>query len=148
YLKANVIYKLTKLATISDDSGICVDALDGKPGIFSARYGGDECKSDAERTNKLLSDMKNQNNRDANFHCDICLITQRGKVFHFTGDCYGKIGYKVCGANGFGYDPIFMIGEKSFSQLTNEQKDEISHRGIALRKLQENFDAIMKEENL
>lgn len=148
FLKANAIYQATKLMTIADDSGICVDALNGQPGIFSARYGGEECKNDFERTQKLLFDMKNHKNRNAHFHCDICLITTVGKVFHFTGDCNGEIGFKVCGENGFGYDPIFMVGENSFSQLTDEQKDEISHRGIALKKLKENFNAIIEKENL
>lgn len=137
YLKAKAVYDLTKCPTIADDSGLEVYALNNAPGIYSARYGG-EGLNDKQRYEKLLSEMKNiaDNDRGAQFVCAISLILSDEKLYSFTGVCKGKIGYEPAGDNGFGYDPIFYVDNESFSQLSDAQKDKISHRGIALRELE------------
>ena len=136
YIKAKSAFDLLdgEYCVVSDDSGLCVDALDGKPGVYSARYGG-EGLSDVDRYNKLLSDMKTADNRSAFFACSICAIMTDGTVIRAFGKCDGTIGFAPVGEGGFGYDPVFMVGEKSFSQLSSEEKDKCSHRGNALREL-------------
>lgn len=144
YIKAKSAYDLLngKYSVVADDSGLCVDALDGRPGIYSARFGG-EGLTDADRVDKLLTEMKdvNDNNRQAHFACSICAVMTDNTVITAQGECNGKIGYTPVGDGGFGYDPIFMVGDKSFSQLSADEKDKCSHRGNALRifktKLQE-----------
>ncbi len=136
YIKAKSAYDLLngEYCTVADDSGICVDALEGAPGIYSARYGG-EGLTDADRVEKLLKDMAGvaDNNRQAHFACAICAVMDDDVIITAEGICEGKIGYKPVGDGGFGYDPVFMVDDKSFSQLTNEEKDLCSHRGNALR---------------
>lgn len=134
YLKAKAVFDAAQLPTVADDSGICVDALNGAPGVYSARYGG-EGLDDVDRYNKLLFEMKDveDSERTARFVCSISLILSSDKVYNFTGVCEGKIGYYPLGENGFGYDPVFMVGDESFSTLSAPQKDKISHRGKALR---------------
>lgn len=138
YIKAKSAFDLLdcKYCVVADDSGLCVDALDGKPGVFSARYGG-EGLSDEDRYNKLLDDLKDipQNERSAYFACSICAIMTDGTVIRAFGKCNGYIGNAPIGDGGFGYDPIFMVGDKSFSQLSADEKDKCSHRGNALREL-------------
>lgn len=136
-LKARAIYNVTKMPTISDDSGLEVIALNNAPGVFSARYG--DVNSDIERYELLLKNMENISveNRQAQFVCSICLVLEDGKEYCFTGICEGTIAYKPKGIGGFGYDPIFMVGDKSFSELDGIEKDKISHRGKALRKLKD-----------
>lgn len=143
-LKACAIFELTGLPTIADDSGIEVYALNGEPGIYSARYGGEQCKNDVERYELLLKNLNDESNRDAQFVCAIHLIISHEKEHTFTGICKGQIGFKPLGNDGFGYDPIFMVDGKSFAELDGELKDMISHRGIALRKLEQ----FLKEEEL
>lgn len=138
-IKAQAIYDLKKVAVIADDSGLSVDTLDGAPGIYSARYGG-EGLSDKDRYMKLLEDMENveSQKRQAHFTCAIHLILEDGKSHDFIGICEGKIGDKPMGENGFGYDPIFMVDENnSMAMIDATQKDEISHRGKALRMMME-----------
>lgn len=137
FLKANAVHKLSNCAVIADDSGLEIDALDGRPGIYSARYGGDI--SDAEKCLKILEEMKDipDEKRTARFVCCICYIAENGEKITVTGVCEGKIGYKPLGENGFGYDPIFMYGEKSFAEIPSEQKNAISHRSNALKELSE-----------
>ena len=127
-IKARAVWETVNVPIIADDSGLCVDALDGRPGVFSARYApkGEECE-------KLLEEMSGvpDSERTAFFECCIVLIDGGGIRF-FSGSCYGKIGYQKKGANGFGYDPLFYVGDRSFAQLSGEEKDAISHRGRAL----------------
>ena len=130
-IKAKAVYEAVNLPTIADDSGLCVDAMEGRPGVHSARYApkGEECA-------KLLSEMKGvpDEERGAAFKCTICFIDESGH-FEFTGSCKGSIGYEMRGSNGFGYDPVFMVNNRTMAELTAEEKNEISHRGAALREL-------------
>ena len=121
---------------IADDSGLCVDALGGEPGIYSARYSGGHGDDEANIV-KLLGKLKDvpDEKRTAHFACAVCVCFPDGRKISLEGKCEGKIGYEKKGDGGFGYDPIFMVGEKSFAELTKEEKDAISHRGNALREL-------------
>ena len=136
YIKAKAAFDMLngEYCVVADDSGLCVDALDGRPGVFSARYGG-EGATDSDKINKLLDELKDipQNDRTAHFSCCICAVMKSGEVIYSDGECHGKIGFEPVGDGGFGYDPIFMVSDKSFSQLTAEEKDKYSHRGNALR---------------
>lgn len=144
YKKAIAIFHLTGMPTIADDSGLCVDALNGEPGVYSARYAG-EGHDDAANNNKLLSKLANvpEKERTARFVSAICCVFSDDDKVECEGYCEGKIGYELLGDNGFGYDPLFMVGEQSFAQLTGEEKDSISHRGNALKKLEK----ILKNRN-
>ena len=137
YLKAKSAFDKTGMPAVADDSGLCVDALDGKPGIYSARYGGENA-TDEDKNKKILSEMKDVpvEKRNAHFSCAICCILPDGSKIEVEGICNGTIGYEPVGDGGFGYDPIFVCGENSYAQLTAEEKDAISHRGQALVKLQ------------
>lgn len=130
-IKAEAVYNVVKCPVIADDSGLCVDALDGRPGVFSARYASNE-----EKCPKLLAEMKNvpDDKRSAYFECSIVYIDSDGS-FSCSGRCTGKIGYEERGTNGFGYDPVFLYGEKTLAEMTPEEKNGISHRGKALAAL-------------
>lgn len=123
---------------IGDDSGLMVDALDGAPGVYSARYAGDH-GNDSANIALLLENLKNvpDEKRTARFVCTICCTYPDGREIVVNGTCEGKIGYAPKGDGGFGYDPVFMVGDKSFAELTSEEKDKISHRGNALKALAE-----------
>ena len=138
YLKAKSAFDKTGMPAVADDSGLCVDALDGKPGIYSARYGGENA-TDEDKNKKIISEMKDVpvEKRNAHFTCAICCILPDGSKIEVEGICNGTIGYEPVGDGGFGYDPIFMCGENSYAQLTAEEKDAISHRGRALRAMAE-----------
>lgn len=137
-IKAKSGFAESGLICIADDSGLCVDALDGEPGVYSARYCG-EHGNDSANNEKLLLKLKDvaDENRTARFVCAICVCFPEGSEITAEGVCEGKIGYEYRGNNGFGYDPLFMVGNKSFAELTAEEKDAISHRGNALKKLKE-----------
>ena len=139
YIKANAAFQKTGMPAVADDSGICVDALDGRPGIFSARYSPEDCFTDEDRTAKILEELEGvpDEKRTAHYTCAICCILPDGKRIEIEEICEGKIGYSFIGDGGFGYDPIFMQGDKTFAQLTAEEKDKVSHRGKALRELSE-----------
>ena len=147
YLKAKAVYDASGLPTVADDSGIAVDALNGAPGVYSARYGGPSL-NDVDRYEKLLHEMDGvpDEKRTARFVCAISLILSSDQVFGFTGVCEGKIVYGPRGENGFGYDPIFMVGDKSTAELLPEDKDKISHRGQALRKMEQMLSAMQNGE--
>ncbi len=149
YIKAKSAFdKLSgKYCVVADDSGLCVDALAGAPGVFTARYGGDGL-SDADRYTLLLREMADvdSDKRQAYFACSICAIMTDGTVITANGKCDGTIGYAPVGEGGFGYDPIFMVGDKSFSQLSADEKDECSHRGNALRILKQKLVEYMEEK--
>ena len=122
---------------IADDSGLCVDALGGAPGVFSARYSGVHGDDDGNNR-KLLAELEGvpAEKRTAHFACAICVSFPDGKEVTATGKCEGYIGYEKKGNNGFGYDPLFMVGQRSLAEMSAEEKDAISHRGNALKELQ------------
>lgn len=136
FLKANAVHQHTKTAVVADDSGLCVDALGGAPGVYSARYAGEDTPY-PEKIRLLLEELKDipDEKRTARFVAHICFIDENSNRIDVEGVCEGNIGYEPKGENGFGYDPIFMVGEKSFSELSDEEKDQCSHRGKALREL-------------
>ena len=133
-LKAKAICAAAKLPAIADDSGLCVDALNGGPGVYSARYGG-EGLDDKGRYMLLLNSMRGQPTRAAHFACAIACAFPNGDTLTAEGRCDGAIAYAPMGEGGFGYDPVFLVPEKAktFGQLTAEEKSAISHRGRALQ---------------
>lgn len=145
-LKAVSAMQNSGLPAIADDSGLCVDALGGAPGVFSARYSG-EHGDDASNNALLLKNMQDVplNRRSAYFVSAIYVAFPNGACITAEGRCDGVIGYAPAGENGFGYDPLFMVGEQSFAQLTPAQKDQISHRGNALRQLLQKLQVYLKE---
>ena len=134
YLKAASACKESGLPAIADDSGLCVDALDGAPGLYSARFAG-EGASDADKIKKLLDAMAEvpAKERTARFVSAICCVFPDGKTLYARGECEGVIAFAPSGDGGFGYDPVFFVGDKSFADMTAEEKDAISHRGCSLR---------------
>ncbi len=144
-LKARAVMEASGLPAIADDSGLCVDWLNGAPGIFSARYGGVE--TDEDRYRLLLNNMRGALNRAAHFHASIVCCFPNGDTVTAEGDCFGTVAYAPAGEGGFGYDPIFFVPEKrkTFSQLTAEEKNEISHRGVALRDFAAKLKDYLKE---
>ena len=135
-LKARAVMEASGLPAIADDSGLCVDALNGAPGIYSARYGGVD--SDQARYRLLLENLRGAGARTAHFHTAIVCCFPNGDRLDAAGDCFGTIAYAPQGDNGFGYDPVFFVPElrKTFAQLTAEEKNAISHRGKALEAFQ------------
>jgi non-canonical purine NTP pyrophosphatase (RdgB/HAM1 family) len=137
-IKAKTIGDMTGYVTISDDSGLEVSRLGGLPGVHTARYAGDFATDD-ENIEKLLRALKNipKGQRAASFVSTVCLYDPKTKsAQYFTGKCDGEIGFEKLGNDGFGYDPVFMVKNKSFAQMSPQEKDAISHRGIAMRKLE------------
>ena len=134
-LKAKAVMEATGLPAIADDSGLCVTALGGGPGVFSARYGG-EGLTDRDRYELVLSGLSGQIDRSARFVSCICCAFPNGDTVTARGECPGLITYAPRGEDGFGYDPIFLVPEKrkTFAQMTAEEKNAISHRGVALQK--------------
>lgn len=137
-IKAMSAFEKSGFPAIADDSGLMVDALDGRPGVYTARYGG-EGLSDKERYMNLLDEMKDipKDKRTARFVSAICCVLSKDEVITVRGECVGEIAFEPSGEGGFGYDPIFLYEGKSFALLTPEEKDSISHRGKALRLLRE-----------
>lgn len=135
-IKAASACKITGLPAIADDSGLCVDYLDGAPGIFSARFAG-EHGNDEKNNDLLLQKLEGvkQEDRTAHYVCAICCIFPDGRKIVVRGECEGLIGFERDGNAGFGYDPLFIVDGKSFGRYTGEDKDKISHRGKALRAL-------------
>ena len=134
-LKANYVTEKYGYNCFADDTGLEVDALNGAPGVYSARYAGEQ-KDANDNMDKLLSELEDKSNRKANFKTVIAL-NLNGKQNLFTGIINGKIIEEKIGTNGFGYDPIFVADgyEKTFAELTMEEKSTISHRGIAVKEL-------------
>ena len=145
-LKAEAICEAAKLPAIADDSGLCVDALNGGPGVYSARYGG-EGLDDRGRTALLLENMRGQTTRAAHFTCAIACVFPNGDTLSAEGRCDGTIAFAPMGEGGFGYDPVFFVPElaKTFSQLMAEEKNEISHRGRALRLFAQQLETYLKK---
>jgi XTP/dITP diphosphohydrolase len=123
---------------------LCVDALGGAPGVYSARYGGPDA-TDAQRCLKLLQELGDSQNRKARFECVISLAVPTGPALTYEASCEGLIAQKPEGANGFGYDPIFFYPEfgKTFAELNSEEKNLVSHRGKALHELSAEFDKVL-----
>ena len=144
-LKAKAICEAANLPAIADDSGLCVDALNGGPGVYSARYGG-EGLDDVQRYQLLLANMRGQTTRAAHFACAIACAFPNGKELTAEGKCNGTIAFAPMGEGGFGYDPIFFVPEyrKTFGQLTAEEKSKISHRGKALTIFAEKLATYLK----
>lgn len=145
-LKACAVMEATGMAAIADDSGLEVDALQGAPGVYSARYGNKN--SDEERMYFLLENMEQvpEEARTGRYVCAICCVLPDGRRIEAQADCEGKILFHPRGRGGFGYDPVFWIPQlgKTFAEADMEEKNQISHRGIALRKFRE----IWKENDL
>lgn len=148
YIKAKTIMDCCGLPTIADDSGLVVDALDGEPGVYSARFGGERCKTDSDRLEYLLKRMQQipDGRRTAKFVSVITMLTPDGKKIVARGECPGTILHEPRGENGFGYDPVFYVAEAgcTFAQLAAEQKNQISHRARALAAFAQQ---IRKEKN-
>jgi len=136
FLKADSGCRESSLPCIADDSGLMVNALNGEPGVYSARYAG-EHGNDDKNNQKLLKNLEGVSDRSAKFVSAVCCVFPDGRSFTVRGECEGKIGFEKRGSGGFGYDPLFYVGEKSFAELSPEEKDKISHRGNALRALAE-----------
>ena len=143
-LKAKAICAAAKLPAIADDSGLCVDALNGGPGVYSARYGG-EGLDDKGRYTLLLNNMRGQTTRAAHFTCSIACAFPNGDTLTAEGRCDGTIAFAPMGKGGFGYDPVFFVPEKAktFGQLTAEEKSTISHRGKALKSFAEKLETYL-----
>ena len=144
YKKSSFAAKVLGIPALADDSGLVVEALDGAPGVFSARYAG-KSASDEQRYRKLLAEMKGKTNRKAAFECVISIAVPSGPALTYEARCEGLIAEKPVGQNGFGYDPIFYYSplNKTFAQLTREEKSRVSHRGKALRELRDEFDKVL-----
>ncbi len=134
-LKATAVMRASGLPAIADDSGLCVTALAGGPGVYSARYGG-EGLNDKQRYELVLKGLSGQMDRSAKFVSCICCAFPNGDKVEARGECAGMIAYSPQGADGFGYDPIFLVPEakKTFAQMDADEKNAISHRGVALQK--------------
>ncbi len=144
-LKAKSGCEETGWPCIADDSGLCVDALDGAPGVYSARFSGVH-GNDEVNIEKLLFELKDvpAEKRTAHFACAVCVCFPDGRTLEILGKCEGSIGFEKKGSDGFGYDPVFMVGDRSFAELSAEEKDAVSHRGNALRKLAQELPAFLK----
>jgi XTP/dITP diphosphohydrolase len=144
YKKASFAARILGLPALADDSGLLVEALDGAPGIHSARYAG-ENTTDEQRYLKLLDEMKGKSNRNAAFECVISIAVPTGPALTYEARCQGLITERPAGSNGFGYDPIFFYPplNKTFAQLTREEKSRVSHRGKAFAELKDEFDKVL-----
>lgn len=130
-IKARALFELCGKPAMADDSGLCVDALDGAPGVFSARYSGG---SDSDNIDKLLHELRGIQDRSAHFEC--CIVYYDGKdIISATGKAYGRIIESRAGENGFGYDPVFFSDDlhKTFGEASEEEKNKVSHRARALQ---------------
>ena len=145
-LKAKAICKEANLPAIADDSGLCVDALNGAPGVYSARYGG-EGLDDRGRYMLLLSSLRGAPTRAAHFACAVACAFPNGDTLTAEGRCDGSIAYAPLGEGGFGYDPVFLLPGtgKTFGQLTQEEKSAVSHRGRALKDFAGKLEAYLKK---
>ncbi|MCP3929844.1 MAG: XTP/dITP diphosphatase [Bacteroidetes bacterium] len=145
YIKAHHTARVLGLPAIADDSGLVVEALGGAPGVHSARYAG-ENSTDKENTLKLLQEIKKHKNRKAFFKCVLSIAVPSGPALTYEGECHGKIVDTPRGENGFGYDPVFYFEEyeKTFAELTMDEKSKISHRGKALSEFQTEIDKVLR----
>ncbi len=142
--KAQFASRILDIPALADDSGLVVEALGGAPGIHSARYSGSGA-SDYQNNLKLLKDMAGKEQRNATFVCAVAVAKPTGQVISYTGRCAGIILHEPLGSEGFGYDSLFYYPPlgKTFAQLSPEEKNRVSHRGLAMRKLAEGFERIL-----
>lgn len=143
-IKARAACKATNMPAIADDSGLCVDYLDGAPGIFSARFSGEH--GNDEKNNDLLLEKLDgvpMEKRTGYYVCAICCTFPDGREIVVRGECNGHIGFERDGNEGFGYDPLFLVDGKAFGRYTADEKDKISHRGKALRLLTKELEKII-----
>ncbi len=145
YKKAHQTARVLGLPAIADDSGLVVEALDGAPGVYSARYAGENA-TDEDNTGKLLQELKDVKDRRASFKCVLSVAVPSGPALTYEGECHGTIIDEPRGENGFGYDPVFYFEEygKTFAELTMDEKSKISHRGKALADFQSEVDNVLK----
>ena len=145
YKKAIHTAKVLGLPAIADDSGLVVDALNGEPGVYSARYSGENA-TDEENCTKLLKALQGIENRKAHFQCNLSIAVPSGPALTYEGRCDGVIIDKKRGDNGFGYDPIFYFEElgKTFAELSMDEKNRVSHRGRALAEVKNEIQMIKK----
>jgi XTP/dITP diphosphohydrolase len=137
-LKARVYAQASGMTTLADDSGLMIDALGGAPGVYSARYGWPHAKTDSERYQKVLAELSATPpaERGARFVCVIAVVKPNGDSLIARGELVGVIGYEARGTYGFGYDPIFVLADgRHLAELPPDEKQAISHRGLALRAL-------------
>ncbi|HIY27509.1 MAG TPA: RdgB/HAM1 family non-canonical purine NTP pyrophosphatase [Firmicutes bacterium] len=146
FLKAQSACRETGLPAVADDSGLEVEALDGRPGVYSARYAGENA-TDAQRMEKLLGELEGvpAEKRGARFVSAVCCVFPDGERIQAEGECPGAIAFAPAGEDGFGYDPVFLCGEKTFAQMTAAEKDAVSHRGKALEKFSQALEAFLKK---
>lgn len=144
YKKASLTAKMLGFPALADDSGLEVEALDGDPGVHSARYAGPGA-TDAENNAKLLNKLSGKTNRSARFCCVLSLAVPTGPALTYEATCEGKILEAPRGDNGFGYDPLFFYPPlgKTFGEMSLEEKSEVSHRGRALLELKREFDKVL-----
>jgi XTP/dITP diphosphohydrolase len=145
YKKASLTAAYLGFPALADDSGLCVEALGGAPGVYSARYAGEQA-DDAQRCQKLLQELGDTDNRGARFECVLSLAVPTGPALTYEAACEGIIARQPSGCNGFGYDPIFFFPElgRTFAELTTEEKSRVSHRGKALQELSAEFDKVLQ----
>jgi len=144
YKKALFAAKVLGLPAIADDSGLVVEALDGAPGVKSARYAGEKA-TDRDNINKLLRELEDQSNRKAAFECVLSIAVPTGPALTYEGRCEGEITLQPQGGSGFGYDPVFYYPEygKTFAEISSAEKNRVSHRGRALAELVDEFDKVL-----
>ncbi len=143
--KAYLTAKALGLSAMADDSGLVVEALDGAPGVYSARFAGDNA-TDEENNRKLLKEMEGKDNRNAFFETVISIATPHGDILTYSGRCEGKILLAPRGEKGFGYDPLFYYSplKKSFAQMDSDEKNMVSHRGRAVKALLKEIDSVIE----
>lgn len=144
YKKASQTSRVLGLPVLADDSGLLVDALDGAPGVFSARFAGEDA-TDTQNCEKLLKKMEGRTNRKAAFECVISIALPGGAALTYEARCDGLVTEKPIGSNGFGYDPLFYYPplKKTFGQLLQNEKNSVSHRGKALKEVKDEFTKIL-----
>ena len=152
YIKAEAVMKATGLPALADDSGIAVDALNGEPGIYSARYGFDDSLDDWGRLLLLLKNTEHvpDGQRQAQFVCVITMVTPEGQTIQARGEIHGELLRAPVGENGFGYDPVFYMEQfgRTLAQVSAEEKNSVSHRGKALRAMKEKLTEYFKENTI
>ena len=144
YKKAHFTAQILGFPALADDSGLAVEALGGQPGVFSARYAG-EGAGDDDNIRKLLAALDGKDDRKAAFECFIAIAVPRGPALIYDGHCEGEITLEQRGEKGFGYDPVFFYPplERTFAQLSLDEKNRVSHRGRAMAELKKEFDKVL-----
>jgi len=144
YKKASFTARVLGFPALADDSGLVVEALEGAPGVHSARWAGENA-TDQDKCDKLLSELNGRQDRQAAFECVISIAVPGGPALTYEGRCEGEITATPSGDNGFGYDPVFYYApfDKTFAEIPQEKKSQVSHRGKALMEVQAEFDQIL-----